>query len=267
MKTTNLLKGGHMNENNQLLVVTFGGGTNSTALLVEMVRRKIHVDLILFCDVGAELPETYCHTQMFSKWLVAHGMPEITVVKTSGKTLEQDCLDRGQLPSLAYGFKTCSQRFKVAPQDKFLNNWQPARDAWKRGEKVLKTIGYDLDEDHRIKKYESDKYDVIYPLVDWGMDRDDCIKAIKDAGVPQAGKSACFFCPAMKKIQIRELKHKHPELMKRALAMEVNAKENLGSVKGLGRSFSWGHYVDQGELFPEIFPEAYIEESCGCYDG
>ena len=39
-------------------VVSFGGGTNSTAMIVGMYLHKIPVDLILFADPGAEQPHT-----------------------------------------------------------------------------------------------------------------------------------------------------------------------------------------------------------------
>jgi hypothetical protein len=255
-----------------MLVVSFGGGTNSTAMLIEMVKREIKPDLILFSDVGAELPETYCHTSRFSAWLEGKGFPEITYVHAVNKDgdrllLEQECLERKCLPSIAYGFKSCSQKYKIAPVDKFLNNHEQSREVWKIGEKVVKYVGFDLDEEHRIKNHDDDKYQIVYPLVDWEMGRDECIKSIKSAGLPLPGKSACFFCPSAKKRDIRDLKHKHPELLKRAIALEDNAQENLGSVKGLGRNFAWKNYAAQGELFPELFPEPYIEKSCGCYDG
>lgn len=61
--------------------------------------------------------------------------------------------------------------------------------------------------------------------------------AIERAGLPNPGKSACFFCPASKKHEIRELAKLYPELADRAIAMEDNAA--LDTVKGLGRSFAW----------------------------
>ena len=40
-------------------VVAYGGGTNSTAMLVGMYEKGIPVDLILFADPGGEQPYTY----------------------------------------------------------------------------------------------------------------------------------------------------------------------------------------------------------------
>lgn len=40
------------------LVVSYGAGVDSTAMLVGFVRRGIHPDYILFADTGGEKPET-----------------------------------------------------------------------------------------------------------------------------------------------------------------------------------------------------------------
>lgn len=39
-------------------VVSFGGGTNSTAMIIGMYLHKIPIDLILFADTGGEQPHT-----------------------------------------------------------------------------------------------------------------------------------------------------------------------------------------------------------------
>lgn len=67
------------------IVVSFGGGTNSTAMLIAMVLKGIKPDLILFADTGGELPETYQWISVFSDWLQGQGFPSITVVEKGGK--------------------------------------------------------------------------------------------------------------------------------------------------------------------------------------
>ena len=64
----------------------------------------------------------------------------------------------------------------------------------------------------------------------------------------------CFFCPASKKSEIAWLQEHHPDLLERALRIERNAQDKLTSVKGLGRSFSWGSYVDERLSLP-LFDE------------
>jgi len=245
-------------------IASYGGGTNSTAMLIELAEIGETVDLILFADTGGEKPYTYKYVDMFSGWLVNHGMPEITTVK-SRIPLEQDCLERHALPSVAYGFKTCSQRWKAQPQEKFVNNWQPAKDFWKSGGKIEKLIGFDADEPQRAREFEDKKYIARYPLIEWDYGRDECINIILDADLPLPGKSACFFCPSSKKQEILQLARQYPDLALRAIQMEENAE--LTQVKGLGRSFAWGDLIYADKAQCDMFPESLIDIDCGCYDG
>lgn len=249
-----------------ITVASFGGGTDSTAMLIGMWQKSEPVDLILFADTGGEKPHTYDHIKRFSEWLVLMGCPPITIVSPT-KTLEDDCLTREALPSIAYGFKSCSQRFKLQPQDKFLNNWQPAKEAWKRGEKVTKLIGYESGEERRAKDYDSDKYLNRYPLIEWGWDRKKCIEVIQSVGLPLPGKSACFFCPSSKAQEVKQLAKDYPHLAQRALAMEANA--DLTTIKGLGRDYSWKDLLAFDEAQTKLFDSDYstTEIPCGCYDG
>ena len=231
-------------------VVSFGGGTNSTAMIIGMYLHKIPIDLILFADTGGEQPHTYEFIETFNGWLEKHGLPQITSVQYHDKdgnrlTLEQECINSGTLPSIAYGFKRCSLKHKIGTQEKFCNNYQPCKEVWASGQRVQKYIGYDAGErkryEHSRKFNEADKkYENRYPLIeDWHWTRDDCIRAIQEAGLPLPGKSSCFFCPSMKREEIEALKRQHPDLYRRALAIEENAMPHLKTVKGLGRNYAW----------------------------
>lgn len=50
-------------------IVSFGGGTNSTAMIIGMHLRKIPIDYIIFADTGAEQPHTYDFIETFNEWL------------------------------------------------------------------------------------------------------------------------------------------------------------------------------------------------------
>ena len=109
---------------------------------------------------------------------------------------------------------------------------------------MVKFIGYDAGEGYRSDKVllgdlADRKYSKWYPLMEWGWTRDDCIRQIEAVGLPQPGKSSCFFCPSMKPDEIIALREQHPDLFRRALALEDNARKNLKTVKGLGRNYSW----------------------------
>ena len=66
-------------------IVSFGGGTNSTAMIIGMYQHKIPIDLILFADTGGEQPHTYAFIETFNRWLVERGLPEITIVQYYNK--------------------------------------------------------------------------------------------------------------------------------------------------------------------------------------
>lgn len=233
-------------------IVAFGGGVDSTAMVIGLVNRNQPIDLILFADTGAERPETYEHIKYFSKWLKDRNYPEIIVVRKTKDdkvvTLEQECLDIKALPSIAYGFKRCSDHYKIRPQHKFIKQWQPAIDAWDQGLKCIKYIGYDAGETRRMEnamKRVDNMYENKYPLIEWGWEREECIEEIEKAGVKMPSKSACFFCPSSRPKEIIDLYEKHPDLIQRALKIEQNAE--LTTIKGLGRNYSWGDVIRMHE--------------------
>jgi 3'-phosphoadenosine 5'-phosphosulfate sulfotransferase (PAPS reductase)/FAD synthetase len=93
------------------LVVAYGLGVDSTAMLVELAVRGLRPDLILFADTGGEKPETYQYLNVIQPFLARIGFPQVTTVRYQPKralykTLEGQCLHTGTLPSLAYGGKS-----------------------------------------------------------------------------------------------------------------------------------------------------------------
>lgn len=246
----------------EVIIVAFGGGTDSTAMLIEMVDRGERAPhAILFADTDGEHPHTYAHILAFSAWLAARGYPPITVVRVPNQTLEQMCLRLKVLPAIAYGWKTCSQRFKVEPQEKWANNDATCKAEWSAGRLVTRLIGYEYGEERRVRPADK-KYINRYPLIEWKMDREACRETIRAAGLKLPGKSSCFFCPNMTKGEIRALVQTYPALADRAMAMEANA-ENLTHVKGLGRRFSWRDLIENRQTGPEL----PMDMPCECYDG
>jgi hypothetical protein len=237
----------------QPLVVAYGMGVDSTAVLVEFARLRVIPDLILFADVGGERPETYAYLETINAFLVANGMPTVTVVRYVPQnfknwppyySLEQNCLTNGTLPSISFSFqfKSCSQKWKAAPQHKFIQAWTPAREWWATGGKVLKVIGYDDSsaDQKRVRTYacnaevEEEHYEYWYPLQDWGWDRERCKREIAAAGLPVPPKSSCYFCAAMQPEEVAALA---PEQLRGIVRLEARARPRFktAAMKGL-----WG---------------------------
>jgi hypothetical protein len=276
------------------LVVAYGLGVNSTAMLVEFAKREIRPDLILFADTGGEKPETYQYLPVIQQYLKEVNFPPVVTVRYEPKTapyrtLEGQCLHTGTLPSLAYGGKSCSIKWKRQPQDAYiLRSFPPdevkdrrvvraigfdASEGRRTYAGAVKAVGLDAGESHRLtcakpkqtaggqnrkssreERLDREFFAYFYPLMDWGMDRAACERSIRDAGLPVPPKSSCWFCPASKKAEILWLRDRHPRLLQRALSIEANARPNLTSVKGLGRSYSWADFLD-GVDRPPLFPD------------
>ena len=241
--------------------------------MIEMVNRGLPWDIAIFSDTRGEKPETYTFLGLFNRWLRKRNRSWIELVEYEPpiapyRSLEEACLHNDTLPSIAYGFKSCSEKWKQRPQHQRLLGHPDAIATWERGERVHKYIGFHHGEQNRIngRRAMEDKYHFVYPLDEWGFDQDDCLRTIKEAGLPLPSKSACFFCPSSKKHEILWLAEHHPELYQRALAMEEKArdgKHGLQTVKGLGRNFSWRDVVEKRSL--PVMVETDVP--CGCHDG
>jgi hypothetical protein len=242
-------------------VISFGGGVNSTAMLIEMVNRDERPNAILFADTGGEKPLTYDHIERMQSWLESKKFPPITLVKGKS-TLEADCLDRETLPGKAFGFGSCSEHFKVRPQKRWLRDNVITNAMW--------LVGIHIGERHRAERTLNQRADVRFPLIEWGWGQEECVESIVRAGLPVPIKSACFYCPSMRKQEVLELAKSDPELFKRAVEMERTAKEagTLKTIRGLGRRWSWESLLkaDESQLRLPMFDDLQAPICDTCVD-
>ena len=251
-----------------VIVVSYGGGTNSTALLILMKLLGLRPHLIMFADTGDEKPETYAHLEVMQGWCAANGFPPITRVRNmlpqgvKDGSLFGEVYRLGALPSKTFGYSSCSMKWKVEPQQKYLKAWMDENGC----PFVVHYVGFDADEVHRsqkptpVREYERNEY----PLIEAGWGRDECVAAIDAEGLPRPGKSACFMCPSSRKPEVVWLSQKHPVLYAKAVMLERRALAGEGQtpaaeVKGLGRHWNWETLEGTEHGTPEV--------DCGCYDG
>lgn len=244
------------------LILGFGAGVNSVAVAIGLHEKGIRPDVVLFADTGGEKPETYEYFAVFEAYLTTIGFPPLVRVKNASPvagydSLEDECLQTEQVPSKAFGRSGCSFKWKIAPQEKYTAALPGVLDLWARGGRVIKALGYDAGETHRSSLDHDERYDYWYPLREWGWGRGDCEAAITRAGLPIPQKSACFFCPSSKPLEILRLGKTHPELVARALEMERRAKAagKLVFIKGLGRRFAWADVVSADAAQARLFPD------------
>jgi hypothetical protein len=236
----------------QPLVVAYGLGVDSTAALILLARKNIRPDLILHAVTGGDQRATYAYVPIINAWLAAHDFPLVELVKYVPKnfknwppyyTLEQNCLTNGTLPSISFSFqfKSCSQKWKAAPQHNYIKNWAPALEYWAAGGQVRKIIGYDASpKDQKRVTYacnaevEDEHYQYWYILQEEGWDRARCVAEIQAEGLPVPPKSSCYFCAAMQPEEVLALE---PDYLRGIVRMEARARPRFKTVamKGL-----WG---------------------------
>lgn len=234
------------------LVVNFGGGVNSVAMLIGLAARGVTPDAILFSDTGSEHPETYSYMEgVAAPYLERVSFPAITRIRytpgTGDRSLEEELNRRKALPALAYGWKTCSLKWKREPAERWIKKTYA-------GCEVVRALGYDAGETHRHSRADDGTW---LPLVEWEWDRSACIAAIEEAGLPLPRKSSCWFCPAMKVREIIQLREEQPDLYQRACEIEsaaIQAGQTSGSTRGLGRSFRWADVADSPKQRELDFP-------------
>ncbi len=257
----------------RLIAVCFGSGVDSTAMLVALHAAVLRPDVITFANTGDEKPETIAHITKINAVLDEWGWPRVDVVRkvplasTGYDTLEGNCLANETLPSLAFGLKSCSIKWKQIPQDQFLKGVKSGQNAaaphplWLKaqaaGEKIVKLIGYDcgradIRRSSRLKDTDGE-FDFAYPLQLIGWARQDCVRAIASTLGPQLVpiKSACFMCPASKKWELFWLAANHPDLMERALFLERRAltgKHSRFDTVEFGAT--WEDMVRNADSFP-----------------
>jgi hypothetical protein len=219
----------------RLLAVCYGAGVDSTALLIALKLAGLRPDVITFADVMAEKPETMAHLDRIGAILVRWGWPPITICRkttlprTGYDDLYGNCIANETLPSLAFGMKSCSIKWKQKPQDQAIKGSKSGPNAsaphpvWveaqRRGERIIKLIGYDcnpadLRRSRNLPTADGD-FDYLYPLQILGWTRPHCVEVITVAlGAEYVSiKSACFFCPASKLWELFWLAAHHPDLL------------------------------------------------------
>jgi len=67
-----------------------------------------------------------------------------------------------------------------------------------------------------------------YPLIDLRLSRNDCLKIIAEAGLPQPQKSSCYFCPMHRPQEWQRMQREEPEQFEKSCDLEelVNARRD-----------------------------------------
>lgn len=214
-----------------LRVISYGGGVQSTALVVLAAQGVIDFPVALFSNVGddSEHPDTLDYVRNVAiPWAGERGVTIHELHRHTRDGAPETLLGRLMKPGTrsvpipvrmangAPGNRSCTADFKI----RVIAKWLKANGA--NAENLATTaIGISTDEVQRINNRRRESYDLpVYPLIDLGLDRSACAQVIRDAGLPVPPKSSCWFCPFHTPGVWAEMRRDEPDLFEKSVELE-----------------------------------------------
>lgn len=210
-------------------VLSYGGGTQSTALLIKSLTDGINgvkPDYVIMSDTGWETKEVMDWVYKIKKYIMDHFNVELIVVQE--KSIRNDIINGvehgSRFASLPFFTKDrengkvgmvmrqCTQEYKIAPVNREIKK----RLGYKPRQKVKEIVhiwkGISIDEIQRVKPIQLGWQEAEHPLVDdlW-WDRLNCINYVEGLGLGTPPSSSCVGCPFHDNMMWRDLKKNHPE--------------------------------------------------------
>lgn len=227
--------------------ISYGGGVQSTALLVLAAQREIDYPVALFANTGddSEHPDTIRYIREVAvPFAERHGIDlvEIRRVRRNGTvpTLLDDLRRANRSINIpmrmsgtgAPGNRNCTVEYKIKPIAKELK-----RRGATAADPAIVALGISVDEYQRMRSHSGIPHETLtYPLIDRRIDRAACIGIIERAGIPVPPKSSCWFCPyhtiAAWKRQLQE----EPALFAKSAELEALLNERRAT---LGKDPVW----------------------------
>jgi len=222
-------------------VLSYGGGLDSFAMLLDAIERGDKPDLAVFCDVSNGNPEhgpedpgewsgTYRHIREVVIPLCRKENIEFVWLDTvrypvrDAKSLFAWMWARGQIP-VAGDDRLCTTIAKVERFETYMNERFP-------GEHVEVWIGFDAAELRRVEKdpnaggkKQKRKLRFVrtnrFPLIERNLCRCRCVELVRRLGYPVPRKSACVFCPYASLRDWQTLARQAPETFAKIAELEA----------------------------------------------
>ena len=230
-----------------LRTISYGGGIQSTALVLLAINKVIDFDVALFANVGddSEHPGTLRWVRdVMQPYAAERGFPihELHRVKRDGsvETLFERMTKEGsrRLPIPLYlsngapASRSCTADFKI----KVIGKWLKANGASADNPATV-AIGISTDEVQRANTKKVEPYErPVYPLLDLGWSRQDCGNYIQEQMGKVPPKSSCFFCPFHRPDVWAEMRRDEPELFAKSVQLERTLNERQHEI---GRGSVW----------------------------
>jgi 3'-phosphoadenosine 5'-phosphosulfate sulfotransferase (PAPS reductase)/FAD synthetase len=195
-------------------VLSLGAGVQSTAvLLLALDGRLPAFDAIVFADTGDEPAAVYDHLDRL------HALTWIDVV-TAGRL--RDTVTSTFMPVPLYdgrggmGRRQCTYQFKLRPIRRFLRTRHRAP--------VDLAVCISTDEIDRAKDSGLKWCRNVFPLLELGWTRDDCLNYLADRWPYPVPRSACVYCPLKSDREWLDLRDNQPDDWQAAVAFDQAAR-------------------------------------------
>jgi len=222
-------------------VISYGAGTQSTALLLYALEHGINgvkPDYAIFADTGWEPAHVYEWLECIRKYVKEKYDFEIIV--TSNGNIKKDIIagkDGKRFASLPFytmdknGNKgmvrrQCTMEYKILPIQKKIRELLGYKPKERVNEIVHIWKGISIDEIQRVKPSNVNWQVHEHPLVDvleW--DRSKCIEYVQGFGLGTPPQSACIGCPFRNNDNWRTMKIHYPEEFEDAVKIDKLIRE------------------------------------------
>lgn len=255
----------------QIRAISYGGGVQSTAMLVLAASREIDFPLALFANTGddSEHPDTLAYFRdVAAPYAVAHGIELVELRRRKRDGSVETLMGRLTDPTSSVGIpvrmstgapgnRNCTIDFKIKVIAKELK-----RRGATPADPAVCALGISMDEFHRMRSNSGIPYETLaYPLIERNMTRQDCVNLIASEGLPVPPKSSCWFCPYHTLGAWRVMARKKPDLFARSVALERMLNDRRTAL-GKDAVFLTSRLIPLGEAISDDGQMDLFPESC-----
>jgi hypothetical protein len=126
--------------------------------------------------------------------------------------------------------RQCTVDFKILVIQKEVRRLRRAAKVGKVAPRVEQWIGISTDEAHRVKDSRVPYIKNIYPLIERGMSRHDCVTWMIQHGYPKPPRSSCSFCPYHDDDEWIHLRDDEPEAFQEAVEFDRQFRDKMSAV-------------------------------------
>jgi len=213
-------------QKNKLRILSLGAGVQSTTLALMVKHGDLPmVDCAVFADTGWEPKAVYAHLD----WL--ESVLPFTVHRVMEGNIREDleAAHKGKrwlsIPAFSKGGgmvrRQCTKEYKIVPIRRKVRELAGlTRKKSPAFPVVEQWIGISMDEAIRMKPSQEAWQENIWPLIDKGMTRRDCLKWLEERQYSVPPKSACIGCPYNSDARWAERRENTPEEFAEAVAID-----------------------------------------------